>query len=43
MGFVEWLFLIVIKLYSYKKYQRLDYWFDRQIARLFRHIKSLYR
>jgi len=42
MGFIEWFFLIVILLYSYKTYRRQEYWLDRQVAKLIRYIKSFF-
>ena len=40
MGILEWLFLIVIVLSSYKTYTQQDHWLDRKLAWLIKNIRS---
>ena len=42
-GILERLFLAVIIVYCVRIYKSQTHWLDRQIARLFRYIKSLFK
>jgi len=43
MGLFEWLFLVVIIINSYKVYKTQAYTLDRQIAKVIKYLKSLFR
>jgi len=43
MGLFEWLLLFAIILYGYNTYQKQEYWLDRQIAKMIRFLKSLFK
>lgn len=43
MSVFEWLLLLIILISSHSTYQKQEHWLDRQIAKIFRYMKSLFK